>query len=1017
MRILWAKKWQGALLVATQIFNLGPVYAIQESNVGVIDWHKPLLGLPDLNAPFTWPTFHRVRTEANTSSVIIRGSKKNVLGAIDPVNGELAWRHLLPRDDVLLSFQVHPKKDLVAALSGPGGSNVRLLTALRGELIYQRTLHPPELGKLEEPAWLGSEATFDPESSTLYVLTNGYTITKIDAKGDIVWTWTSPTQGSSILYTNIIATATTVYAIGIAPGTASYGLHVTSISSDSGKVIESLPIPSSVKGPFTHFLLSSGSTHALAWVENSQINTLVLEPELLNVKANIVRGAYAGTHNIGRHYQGVFVAQEEDGTAHVLALKPDGSVEHRWEFSGSAHDRSASPSIFTGGLDKEGNVYVSRTYWSFAIGMASMNVYSSGEDGKGQITGFTFALDSSEHGIIQHVAIDVASPNPLVVRPRFLVSTSLGANQLWDKDKLQWTREESLSEIVEGAVQFIELPQARSGADITQENFLHRLFRQVSDAQNFPSYALDFVRRFVTGQYEKPVSALDSKRTDTLHRDTFGFRQVILVATATGKVIALDSSNGAIIYSRVLSLGGTQRAYLRPVKLFITRTVAEANGGDPHAALVAELKTAQGTTTLVYRFNAFTGLPLQGELHDGMLKGNKAFSEGTQHAYLHYYGEQKTIFMVDDKDKLHAYPNNTATKEVLAALAPKIHIPLVTGKSSEKRLVGHSLTQHRSWAELTPTWTASIPPGHHVRSIFKAPQDQPIASIGQVLGDRRTLYKYLNRHLIGVISSPNQPKINTSGARCTIQLVDGVSGKIVYRANVPYSADNDCDIKAALTENWLVYHYWNDEIGSPDESKGWRMVSVQLYEGEKPDDKTRSSETSSFALDEYPIAVYEQSFVFPRAITAMSISQTKYGMTTKDLIVASANHQVQLFPKPALNPRRPKGKPTAAEQEEWLTQYEPLLPDDSRRVISHKYQVAGVRDIVTSPTLLESTSLVFTYGLDLFLTRVSPSGTFDLLSESFNKAQLVLITAGLTVGILVVKPMVRRKKLREQWYQ
>ena len=64
-------------------------------------------------------------------------------------------------------------------------------------------------------------------------------------------------------------------------------------------------------------------------------------------------------------------------------------------------------------------------------------------------------------------------------------------------------------------------------------------------------------------------------------------------------------------------------------------------------------------------------------------------------------------------------------------------------------------------------------------------------------------------------------------------------------------------------------------------------------------------------------------------------------------------------------------------------------------------QVAKTRKIMTSPALLESTSLVFAYGLDLFFTRVAPSNTFDVLSESFNKAQLVVTVAGLALGLFL----------------
>ena len=117
-----------------------------------------------------------------------------------------------------------------------------------------------------------------------------------------------------------------------------------------------------------------------------------------------------------------------------------------------------------------------------------------------------------------------------------------------------------------------------------------------------------------------------------------------------------------------------------------------------------------------------------------------------------------------------------------------------------------------------------------------------------------------------------------------------------------------------------------------------------------------------------------------------------------------------------------------------LIQYEPVLPDDPKRILSHKYevsatsadallvilmltpQITNTAKIITSPALLESTSLVYAYGLDMFLTRVSPSGTFDVLSEGFNKIQLVLTISALAIGLVVTRPMVRRKKLRERWY-
>jgi hypothetical protein len=62
----------------------------------------------------------------------------------------------------------------------------------------------------------------------------------------------------------------------------------------------------------------------------------------------------------------------------------------------------------------------------------------------------------------------------------------------------------------------------------------------------------------------------------------------------------------------------------------------------------------------------------------------------------------------------------------------------------------------------------------------------------------------------------------------------------VYHASVP-AAGGACDVQATLTENWLVYHYFDDEPPAVGQSKGYRVISVEFYEGNGPDDKIRRS--------------------------------------------------------------------------------------------------------------------------------------------------------------------------------
>lgn len=79
-------------------------------------------------------------------------------------------------------------------------------------------------------------------------------------------------------------------------------------------------------------------------------------------------------------------------------------------------------------------------------------------------------------------------------------------------------------------------------------------------------------------------------------------------------------------------------------------------------------------------------------------------------------------------------------------------------------------------------------------------------------------------------------------------------------------------------------------------------------------------------------------------------------------------------------------------------------------------QLLGLNTIHAAPTLLESTGIILATGLDLFSTRTQPSGTFDILSDAFNKLQLVLTIVGLGIGIAVARPALNKRTLRARWY-
>lgn len=115
-----------------------------------------------------------------------------------------------------------------------------------------------------------------------------------------------------------------------------------------------------------------------------------------------------------------------------------------------------------------------------------------------------------------------------------------------------------------------------------------------------------------------------------------------------------------------------------------------------------------------------------------------------------------------------------------------------------------------------------------------------------------------------------------------------------------------------------------------------------------------------------------------------------------------------------LDPRRPL-KPTREDQEEGLVPYSEWLPIFPQSYVAGPQTVAKLRGLVVAAARVESTSLLFAYGLDMFYARLAPSQTFDLLGEEFSYALLAATLAALAGGAAVLGSLVKRDDLKRRW--
>lgn len=357
--------------------------------------------------------------------------------------------------------------------------------------------------------------------------------------------------------------------------------------------------------------------------------------------------------------------------------------------------------------------------------------------------------------------------------------------------------------------------------------------------------------------------------------------------------------------------------------------------------------------------------------------------------------------------------NSTTGEQISSETAHDQWLPglgqetLVTYELSDGELKGFLGTDSTS----QPVWTFTPPSGEKIVSYTARPAKDPVASIGKVLGDRRVLYKYLNPNLVLVTA------ITEAGRRASVYLLDSASGELLHTAS-HYGVDVSRPIPATVSEHWFTYSFTIDSTASTS-SRGYQLVVSELYESPLPDDRgplgdSANSSTVKPTGETAKPHVISQSFQIPEEISHMTVTQTRQGITSRELIVTlPASNSIVGIPRGVIEARRPVGRDaTAQEQSEGLVKYGPTIIFDPKWHLNHKYEVIGIKDIITSQSGLESTSLIFAYGSDIFGTRVAPSFAFDVLGKGFNKIQMLLTVAALFVGVLFVAPLVSNVPIR-----
>ncbi|CAL9736421.1 ER membrane protein complex subunit 1 [Monosporozyma servazzii] len=324
----------------------------------------------------------------------------------------------------------------------------------------------------------------------------------------------------------------------------------------------------------------------------------------------------------------------------------------------------------------------------------------------------------------------------------------------------------------------------------------------------------------------------------------------------------------------------------------------------------------------------------------------------------------------------------------------------------ETTIKGHVISSNN---ELIPTWQINLNPGEKIVSFVNRPNTN-VVNPGVVLGSREVLYKYLYPHIASYVV------FNEATHKIYVNIIDTLKGEVlVSQLHDKEYVDIDYPVNLVIGENWIVYSYFSLEP-IPEQ----KVSVIELYESLTPDERKSNPANYTNPLKQSIKPEFmARSYYFPEVINKMSISETRFDITTKAIILELENGQISFLPKLVVSARRKiESEMTADDKMEFMASpYVPAIPVNDAYIISH------VRDLVfdkssklgSVATNLESTSIICDIGHDIFCSRIAPSGRFDVLNPNFETGKLIFSILVCLVLCFILRPYVTKRNIKALW--
>ncbi|KKA30497.1 hypothetical protein TD95_002069 [Thielaviopsis punctulata] len=892
--------------------------AIFADEVGEIDFHYSLIGLPQANSTF----FYAPKAAADSDpaiSLLYTLSDIGVLGSVDPDTGSVRWRQFLAQDGATDAGVLRVAGDKPWLIS-VYGAKVQAWRATDGRNVWSYSV--PEGNAVDAAIYAGETGSKD----ILVLAKNNQTrsVARLNAlDGSLVWS--APLE---IAADRIVFKADKPYVVG----STNSGIVVAKIDYASGSVTDKI----SLGGKDATIEFVGGLKNpVIVWTAGSKANVVI----------NVIGSKKTTEYMVAPITKSIEVVPSANneflihtratvsGTANVFTIS--GEVAKKvYEFD----DIKASHLFSTALLD--GETYFVKKH---PKGVTVHNAVSSNV-----LAEWPLGIDSKEKKLLSAISEASQTSNGIQVRSATLTDTLewiylVNGNETW-------ARPEGLSNSTSVAFSTPEDDDeiTRALQQETHTNpmaaYMHRVARHAKDLTKLPAYLAALPQTLSDAIYSPGASA----------RDTFGFNKTLIVATSRGRLYGIETTAGGPI------------KWSKQVKPYVS--------GEPWNVVGLYANDTLGELALIDSQGMFAVV----EISSGNILFNQNPPEPitVQSSVTMHSSVGPWVLPVLAGGNINNVTASRATNTTV----------VVRGDAGEVKGIKFDKT-----GKTYVSWSFVPPAGHELYKLIRRQDTEQVASIARVLGDRSVMYKYLNPNTVLVALT------NAADATLMTVLLDTVSGQVLA-SQTHKGVDAAATIDCVLSENWYACVFFSTHIvqdGSGRIVSGNQLVMSDLYESSTPNDRGALGASDSFsplaAVDTPGAAplphVVSQAFVISVPLSSLAVSQTLQGISRRQILAYSGDlHTVFGLPREVFDPRRPVNRDaTAAEMEaEGLAKYAAGFEIDPKMSLSHARDVLADK-IVAVPTKMESSSMVAAHGVDVFVTRLAPSGTFDILGRGFDR--------------------------------